>query len=137
MKKIFTAVALMTFGTTSFAATAFNPGTKTTNNAVSTTYTYTVADTAAERDFVKNDFDFTLSANVIVDAAEDDEGRFMVVGAANTNGRNVYTGSSDGGSVSSCQDPLTADQAKVSGAVSTALGARLDVDGASGCAAPE
>lgn len=138
MKNIISAVALMSFASFAFAApTVFEPGTPTEKQAVPTTYTYTVEDAAGDRLFVKNQFDFTLSANVIVDAAEDPNGRFMVVGAANTNGRNVYTGSSDGGSVSSCQDPLTADQAKADGAMATALSARLAVAGVSGCAAAE
>lgn len=135
MKKILSVVALM--GVCSFASAAapaaFTPGTATTKNAVATTLTYTVPVAVASRLFVKNNFDFTVSANVLVNAVEDPAGRFMVVGATNTSGRNVYTGSSDGGSVAGCKDPLTAEAAKEADAMATALSGRLLVTGPSGC----
>lgn len=136
MKKILTAVALIAMTNSVMAADPidFTPGTATERKAQAQAYTYTVADDRAERDFVKNEFEFTLSANVIMNAGEDEEqGAWMSVGTANTNGRNVFTGHSNGGSVTSCGDPLTATEAKVTNALSDALGDRFDPEEPNGC----
>lgn len=133
MKKTLVAFALMSAAGFAQAAETYTPGTATTRFAVPTTFTYTVAATRAERLFVKNEFDFTLSTNVIMNADEDPDGRFMSVGTGNTMGRNIYVGHSDGGSVNSCGDPLTAAEAKVEGAIATELGSRWDATNDNGC----
>lgn len=135
MKKILTAVALIAMTNSVMAdPIEFTPGTATDRKAQAQAYTYTVAAERENRDFVKNEFEFTLSANVIMNAGEDtDQGAWMSVGTANTNGRNVFTGHSNGGSVTSCGDPLTAAEAKVKDALSDALGARFDAEEPNGC----
>ena len=136
MKKSIFALSLLFASSASFGATAFSAGDVTERKSEASTYTYTVSDTArADRLFVKNDFDFTLSANVVLTADEDEDGRYMVVGTANTQGRNVYIGHSNGGSVNGCGDPLTAEEAKATDALSNALEERFtaDPDNLTGC----
>lgn len=142
MMKNLLAVALMAAAGSAVAAASgtpsnpidFEPGTATERKSVATTYTYTVAADRADRLFVKNEFDFTLSSNVILDAAEEeDDGRFMAVGTANTQGRNVFIGHSNGGSVNGCGDPLTAEEAKEPGALADALSERFLIDEPTGC----
>lgn len=88
----------------------------------------------ADRDgFVKNDFDATLSANVIA-AVEDNNGqsRFGVIAASNK-GYNVFTGSSVGGSVAQCGDQL--ENKNTDGLATTLVtDGNLDLDEANGCA---
>lgn len=133
MKKItFAVLALMASGSAFAANEAYTPSSgaasMTTPVTVSSNYTYTVSGAAlADRLFVKNDFDFTLSANNIIQTAEDAAGRYMGVATSNVRGRNIFTGNSDGGSVTTCQDPLTAEEAKATGTPhATAMAARFD-----------
>ena len=134
-KTTLAALALLVSG----SALAEDPATITggaaaTTDAVSVAkaYTYTVSGEEREdRLFVKNDFDITISANVQLQT--DETARAMAVGTANTNGRNVFTGHSDGGSVSSCGEPLTAAEAKVDDALADALSERFDIDEDGGC----
>lgn len=67
----------------------------------------TVAVTADGTDtFLVNDFDFTVSSGVAISAVQSAQG--MAVSAGATKGRNVFTGHSNGGSVSQCnEDPIT------------------------------
>jgi len=84
---------------------------------VASNYIYTVSGTdLAGRFFVKNDFNFTLSAYTLIQTDEDPEGRYMGVATTNARGRNIFTGNSDGGSVTNCGDPLTAEDAKATAA---------------------
>lgn len=62
------------------------------------TNTYTAAE--ADAMFVVDDFTYTLSANVGLNTLED-TGTFTV-GTASSKGRNAFTGSSNGGSVTAC-----------------------------------
>lgn len=136
MKKILFAAALTSVASIAVAAEPidFAPGTATSRVAEAQTYIYTVADDRADRLFVKNEFEFTLSANVLLNAGEDeDQGAWMSVGTTNTNGRNVFTGHSNGGSVTACGDALTAADAKVAGALEDALGERFDATEPNGC----
>ncbi len=66
-------------------------------------HTYTA--TAAGTDFVANDFEFTVSANVGLESVENTTA--IVVQTANVKGRNNFSGSSDGGSVAQCGTPTT------------------------------
>lgn len=138
MKKTLVAVALMGLvggvANTASAAEAFTPGTITTKNSVPTTFTYTVETDRADRLFVKNAFDFTLSTNVLMNADEDDPaGAFMAVVTGNTSGRNVFVGHSNGGSVGVCGDPLTATEAAVAGAMATEMGTRFLITDVTAC----
>lgn len=138
MKKILFAAALASVASVAMAEgpTKFEAGTPTERKAEAHTYMYTVAAARAERLFVKNDFEFTLSANVLLDAGEDpDQGAWMSVGTTNTNGRNVFTGHSNGGSVTACGDPLTAAEAKEKDALKTELGTRFVATDPNGCKA--
>ena len=133
MKKILVAALAMSATSVMAAPEAFNAGTPTTRVPAAQTYTYNVDADRANRLFVKNEFDFTLSANVLMNAGEDDpDGRFMVVTTGSAQGRNVYVGHSDGGSVTSCGDPLTAEEAKADGAVATQMAARAVLDASDG-----
>lgn len=131
MKKItFAVLALMASSGSAFAATAYTgvvAGEMVDPQTVSSNYTYTVSGTQlVDRKFVKNDFDFTLSANTIIATDEDTDGRYMGVATANVRGRNIFTGNSDGGSVTNCGDPLTATDAKVAGAHAAEFATRFD-----------
>lgn len=56
--------------------------------------------------FVKNDFESTLSANVVAGAFDNAaNNRFGVIAASNK-GYSLFTGSSVGGSVAQCGDPV-------------------------------
>jgi len=143
MKKIsFALLALLASGSAlaenvEFAAGEDALGEVTARSAIATTYDYTVAETREARLFVKNAFEFTLSANVIMAAGEEAAGRYMVVGTTNTQGRNFFVGHSNGGSVSACQDPWTASEAADSGEseYSAELSARVDFAAPTGCTA--
>ena len=69
------------------------------NSATDNTYT------AGTDGFVVNDFTFSTSANVGLNSAEDSVA--VAVGTASNKGRNAFTGSSNGGSVSNCGEPTT------------------------------
>lgn len=135
MKKNLVAVALMAVAGVAVAAPeTYAPGDTTDRQGVATTYEYDVSGIdRADRLFIKNNFEFTLSTNVVLTSEEDDDGRFFVVGTVNTQGRNVYVGHSNGGSVNGCGDPLTAAEAKVAGALESALSDRFDASEDSGC----
>ncbi|WP_313279624.1 hypothetical protein [Stutzerimonas balearica] len=56
--------------------------------------------------FIKNDFEATLSANVFAALTDDAANNRMGVVAGSNKGYTVFTGSSVGGSVSQCGDPV-------------------------------
>lgn len=60
--------------------------------------------------FVKNDFESTLSANVVAGAFDNAQNNRFGVTAASNKGYNVFTGSSVGGSVAQCGDPVDKGQ---------------------------
>lgn len=135
MMKKFTlaALALLVSGS-AFADIAGGTTTAITTPAatVAKAHTYKVSDKDREaRLFVKNDFDLTLSANVQLMTNE--TARAMATGTVNTNGRNIFTGHSDGGSVSNCGEPLTAAEAKAVNGLTGALTARFEIDNNGGC----
>lgn len=59
--------------------------------------------------FVVNEFDFSVSANVMMQVAENAAG--AGASAASTKGRNYYTGSTFGGSVATCGDAYSGSSA--------------------------
>lgn len=125
MKKISIAVlGMMMAGSTFAANTAFNPGTATDVAPASSTYDYTTT----TGNFVVNPFSFTISANVVVDAAESPSA--MAVGAAAAKGRNVFTGHSNGGSVSQCDAPVVPTS---SDDPTQHVTERLEIDNVDGC----
>ena len=79
--------------------------------------------------FVKNNFEITVSANVGI-AALDDNTRFGVVAGSNR-GRAVFTGTSEGGSVTQCGDLV--EKTKEDGGASLVKGTTLALDNANGC----
>ena len=68
--------------------------------AVNSSVDYSLTAVLARAGFVKNDLLVTTSANVLV-GVQDQTVRFGVVAGSNK-GRNVFTGTSDGGSVTQC-----------------------------------
>ncbi len=73
-----------------------------TNNATN----FVMKKSADDKGFVKNDFNFTVSANVAMTVA--DSGRAFGVITGSPKGRNVYTGLSEGGSIKECGDQTDA-----------------------------
>ena len=61
--------------------------------------------------FIKNGFEATLSANVFAALTDDADNNRMGVVAGSNKGYTVFTGSSVGGSVSQCGDPVAKDTA--------------------------
>jgi hypothetical protein len=92
----------------------------TASTARSGTYTAGVDDAAG---FISTDFGLSVSANVGLNSIEDSVG--AAVATASAKGRNYYSGSTYGGSVTTCGDPVvgsltietvkTPDLAKVAG----------------------
>jgi len=81
--------------------------------------------------FVKNDFDFTISANVVAGVNEDAaNSRFGVIAASNK-GYNVFTGSSVGGSIAQCGPQVAKGTANL-GASKVVTGS-LVLTNANGC----
>ncbi len=81
--------------------------------------------------FVKNDFTFTISANVVLAVEEDNvNNRFGVVSGSNK-GYTAFTGSSVGGSIAQCGDPVP--KAEPNLAASLVVADTLDMDEANGC----
>lgn len=68
--------------------------------AVNTAVDFSLTAVPARAGFVKNNLAVTTSANVLV-GVQDQTVRFGVVAGSNK-GRNVFTGTSDGGSVTQC-----------------------------------
>ncbi|QUE76891.1 hypothetical protein [Stutzerimonas stutzeri] len=80
---------------------------------------------------VKNSFDATLSANVIAGLVDDATDNRLGVVAGSNKGYTVFTGSSVGGSVSQCGDPVAKG---TSGLATTLVVAdTIDLDEANGC----
>ena len=113
MKKIAFALLALTASTSAFAtdpcasaALDFSTAaTEATYDAVNASCTVAVTGDGTDT-FIVNDFDFTVSANVAVSAVQNAQA--MAVAAGSTKGRNVFTGHSNGGSVSQCNtDPIT------------------------------
>lgn len=96
--------------------------------AVNTAQVLAIAAVADRAGFVKNDFEVTLSANVKAGML-DNTNRFGVV-AGNNRGRNVFTGSSLGGSVSACGAQV---DGKTTFGDSLAVTATLNLDNPNGC----
>ncbi|NMZ68536.1 hypothetical protein SAMN05216370_1203 [Pseudomonas peli] len=82
--------------------------------------------------FVKNSFDFTVSANVIAGVLEQPaNSRFGVVAGSNK-GYSVFTGSSVGGSISQCGPQVAKDKTDLG--ASLVVDSTLDMTKANGCA---
>lgn len=84
--------------------------------------------------FVKNDFEATLSANVIAGAFDNAANNRMGVVAASNKGYTVFTGSSVGGSVSQCGKTIAkGSDTDANLAASLVVGGTLDLTKANGC----
>lgn len=81
--------------------------------------------------FVKNDFDATLSANVIAGIVDEAEDNRLGVVAGSNRGYTVFTGSTVGGSVTQCGDQVAKDTQGL--ASSEVLEASVDLDNPNGC----
>lgn len=123
MKRITLAVVSLAFASGVFAApTPYTIGadTSVSGKGEPEVFTYTAAD--ARAGFVKNNFDFTLSAWTIATAVESVDVRSMSVGAVSARGRSLYSGNSDGGSVAQCGDSLSPTAAKTVATIVAMLG---------------
>lgn len=80
---------------------------------------------------VKNNFEATLSANVVAGIIDNAANNRIGVVAGSNKGRVVFTGSSVGGSVSQCGDQIAKGVTDL--AASEVAGAALDLTQANGC----
>lgn len=104
-------------------------GSVTTDINLARQYAFTAI--ASRAGFIKNDFEGTLSANVIAGLNDDAANNRMGVVAGSNKGYTVFTGSSVGGSVSQCGKPTTKSDTNLSaGLVVTGT---LDLSKANGC----
>lgn len=81
---------------------------------------------------IKNDFEATLSANVVAGLVDDATNNRIGVTAGSNKGYTVFTGSSVGGSVAQCGDPVAKGTADL--AASLVDASALNLDNANGCA---
>lgn len=82
--------------------------------------------------FVKNSFDFTVSANVVAGVIEEPADSRFGVTAGSNKGYNVFTGSSVGGSIAQCGAPVAKTIPNLGG--SLVVAGTLNLDNANGCA---
>lgn len=144
MKKILIAAAALLAASNAFAAvgtaaapTPYTVGNDTTTAGVGQPEVFTYTAAAARAGYVKNNFDFTMSAWSIGRAVEPATGGAeMSVGVVSARGRGLYTGNSNGGSVSQCGSLVSAADAKTVTKL-TALLANVDIaaTASSGCKA--
>lgn len=90
-----------------------------------------VAKTATTAGFLKNTFAFALSANVVMGVK--DNGVVFGVVAGSPGGRNVFTGSTEGGSVATCGNPTVSTDTTTTPAT-LVVDATLDMTKSGGCA---
>lgn len=142
MKKFAAAVLLTGFASGVFAGTVTTPvdvqlvadnyaamGDTTTN--INIPRPFNVLAIASRAGFVKNDFQVTLSANVIAGINDNNTNNRMGVIAGSTKGYVLFTGSSVGGSVAQCGDPVATDVANL--AASLVVAGSVDLDADNGC----
>ncbi|MBV2134487.1 hypothetical protein KRX52_17030 [Pseudomonas sp. MAP12] len=86
---------------------------------------------ASRAGFVKNDFEATLSANVVAGVIDSAATNSMGVAAGSNKGYTVFTGSSVGGSVAQCGDPLPKTTANLAAAAIKA--GVINLAAANGC----
>ena len=87
---------------------------------------------ASRAGFVKNNFDFTISANVVAGVNEDAaNSRFGVIAGSNK-GYVVFTGTSVGGSIAQCGQPVAKGTENLAG--SLVSGGNLAFGQPNGCA---
>lgn len=110
------------------AALDFSAG-LATYDSVSASCTVAVTAKSATADtFIANNFTFTVSSGVAVSAVQDAQSMAVAAGAAK--GRNVFTGHSNGGSVSQCNlEPITDTTANPSTLTGTDHLEILNIDG--------
>lgn len=114
MKKLVSLVALSAlFSSVAFASTpTYDITTTLTNNTfvavgavdanINKARQGNMVALASRAGFVKNNFDYTISANVIAGVIDNAASSRFGVGAGSNKGYNVFTGSSVGGSISAC-----------------------------------
>lgn len=82
--------------------------------------------------FIKQDFDFTVSANVALGLKDEAANNRLGVIAGSNKGYNVFTGSSVGGSVSSCGKQVDKNTTNLAASEVTG-GTKLVLANANGC----
>lgn len=106
-------------------------GDATTNINLARQFNIEAIATPPRSGFIKNNFEATLSANVVAGLHDDATNNRMGVVAGSNKGYTVFTGSSVGGSVSQC-GPQVAKSVKDLSA-SLVVGGTLVLDNANGC----
>lgn len=92
---------------------------------------YTLTAIAGRAGVIKNSFDATLSANVIAGLVDDATNNRLGVIAGSNKGYVMFTGSSVGGSVAQCGNPIAKGTANL--AASEVKTANLNLANANGC----
>lgn len=135
MNKLITASLYAAFTLSAANASAVSLGTVGTavdvvaaGAATNTAQTIELTAIANRAGFVKNTFDITLSANTALSVV--DNATSFGVSAGSNRGRGVYTGHSDGGSVTQCGD-LVDDS--VTNKAASAVATRLAIANANAC----
>lgn len=144
MKKIIAAVFFAGAAVVSMGASASGGGTTTTialadgynkigdvatNINLARQYAFTAI--ASRAGFIKNNFEGTLSANVVAGLIDDAADNRLGVIAGSNKGYTVFTGSSVGGSVAQCGAAVA--KTVTSLAASKVEEASMDLDKANGC----
>jgi len=106
-------------------------GNVTTDINLARQYAFTAIATRAG--FIKNDFEGTLSANVIAGLIDDAPNNRMGVVAGSNKGYVVFTGSSVGGSVSQCGKPVVKGEDTKDLAATLVVVGTTDLTKANGC----
>lgn len=116
--------------TTIVLATGYNAiGDVNTSINLARQYAFTAIPSRAG--FIKNNFEGTLSANVIAGLSDDATNNRMGVIAGSNKGYVMFTGSSVGGSVSQCGPQITKNTANL--AASAVVTGNLNLANANGC----
>lgn len=145
MKKIIAAVFFAGAAVVSMGASASDGGTGTTTIALANGYNaignvttninlarqYAFTAIANRAGFIKNNFEGTLSANVVAGLSDDAANNRMGVIAGSNKGYTVFTGSSVGGSVAQCGAAVAKTDTNL--AAGKVAEASMDLDKANGC----
>lgn len=143
MKKFAAAVLMAGFTSVAFAGTVTEPvdvqladdafaAVGDTDTNINIPRPFNILAVADRAGFVKNTFQVTLSANVIAGIFDNNANNRMGVIAGSNKGYTLFTGSSVGGSVAQCGDPVASDTADL--AASLVVEASVDLDADNGCA---
>lgn len=130
MKKISIALASMLMAGHAAAADMALTAANTKVPVTASSASQVVSVTTGTALFIVNPFNFTVSAGVAMSAVQDAGN--MAVSSGATKGRNVFTGHSNGGSVSQCDAPTVAGSTTTPATI-VATGTRMVLANIDGC----